>query len=45
MPVIEPRYADPRVLRQPLECGVKVIAAHCGTKSGLFDPEYFFVLL
>jgi predicted TIM-barrel fold metal-dependent hydrolase len=45
VPVIEPRYADPRVLRQPLECGVKVIAAHCGTKSGLFDPEYFFVLL
>jgi hypothetical protein len=27
----------------PLECGVTVIAAHCGTKSGLFDPEYFHV--
>ena len=44
VPVIEPKYADPRVLRLPLECGVKVIAAHCATKSGAFDPEYFFVL-
>lgn len=44
VPVIEPKYADPRILRLPLECGVKVIAAHCATKSGLFDPEYFFVL-
>jgi len=45
VPVIEPKYADPRVLRRPLECGVKVIAAHCATKSGLFDPEYFHVLV
>ena len=30
-------------LELPLQCGVKVIAAHCGTKSGLFDPEYFHV--
>ena len=44
VPVIEPRYSDPRTLRLPLECGVKVIAAHCATKSGLGDPEYFFVL-
>ncbi len=44
VPVIEPKYADPRVLRLPLECGVKVIAAHCATKSGLFDPEYFHAL-
>jgi len=33
------------VLRLPLECGVTVIAAHCATKSGLADPEYFFKLL
>jgi predicted TIM-barrel fold metal-dependent hydrolase len=43
MPVMQPNYADPRVLALPLECGVNVIAAHCGTKSGLFDPEYFHI--
>src|SRR5207237_10261550 len=43
LPVVRPEYADPRVLALPLECGVTVIAAHCGTKSGLFDPEYFHV--
>lgn len=34
-------YSDPRTLTLPLECGVTVIAAHCATKSGLVDPEYF----
>jgi predicted TIM-barrel fold metal-dependent hydrolase len=43
LPVIRPEYSDPRILKLPLECGVKVIAAHSGTKSGLTDPEYFFV--
>jgi len=43
VPVIRKEFADPRILRRPLECGVTVVAAHCGTKSGLFDPEYFFV--
>src|SRR5205807_6597053 len=43
MPVVQPDYADPRLLTLPLECGVNVIAAHCGTKSGLTDPEYFHV--
>jgi predicted TIM-barrel fold metal-dependent hydrolase len=43
LPVVRPEYADPRVLALPLECGVTVIAAHCGTKSGLSDPEYFHV--
>jgi uncharacterized protein len=43
VPVIQRDFADPRILRRPLECGVTVIAAHCGTKSGLFDPEYFDV--
>lgn len=45
VPVVNARFADPSVLRLPLECGVTVIAAHCATKSGLTDPEYFFTLL
>src|SRR5437588_4680512 len=43
VPVVRADFADPRSLTLPLECGVTVIAAHCGTKSGLFDPEYFHV--
>ncbi len=43
VPVVRPEFADPRILTLPLECGVTVIAAHCGTKSGLLDPEYFHV--
>ena len=43
VPVICAAYADPRTLTLPLECGVTVIAAHCATKSGLTDPEYFHV--
>lgn len=43
VPVVRKELSDPRTLRLPLECGVKVIAAHCGTKSGLFDPQYFQV--
>jgi hypothetical protein len=39
--VINKKYSDPRILRLPLECGVTVIAAHCATKSGLTDPDYF----
>jgi uncharacterized protein len=41
LPVVRPEFADPRILQLPLECGVTVIAAHSGTKSGLFDPDYF----
>src|SRR5262249_10558307 len=41
LPIVRREYSDPRLLRLPLECGVKVIAAHCATKSGLTDPEYF----
>ena len=41
--VIRREFADPRVLRLPLECGVTVIAGHCATKSGLFDPDYFSI--
>ena len=43
--VVRKELADPRTLRLPLECGVTVIAAHCATKSGLFDPEYFHVFV
>ncbi len=41
LPVVRPEFADPRRLTLPLECGVTVIAAHCATKSALFDPQYF----
>ncbi len=41
VPVVRAEFADPRVLTLPLECGVTVIAAHCGTKSGLLDRDYF----
>ncbi len=43
LPIVRPEFSDPRILTLPLECGVTVIAAHCATKSGLFDPEYFQV--
>ena len=38
---VKPQLADPKLLRLPLECGVTVIAAHCATKSGPRDPDYF----
>lgn len=41
VPVINAAFADPKLLRFPLECGVTVIAAHCGTSSGPFDKDYF----
>ena len=41
VPVVRKEYADPRTLQRPLEIGVTVIAAHCATKSGMTDPEYF----
>ena len=43
LPIVRREYSDPRILTLPLECGVTVIAAHCATKSGLTDPEYFYV--
>ncbi len=43
LPILRPDYSNPEILRLPLECGVTVIAAHCATKSGLTDPEYFEV--
>lgn len=41
LPVINAAFADPKRLRLPLECGVTVIAAHCATRSGIFDRDYF----
>ncbi|HEX4632144.1 MAG TPA: amidohydrolase family protein [Chthoniobacterales bacterium] len=41
VPVVNAAFADPKLLRFPLECGVTVIAAHCGTRSGAFDHDYF----
>jgi len=41
VPIVNPAFADPKLLRSPLECGVTVIAAHCATKSGAFDPDHF----
>ncbi|KAB2659773.1 MAG: amidohydrolase family protein [Verrucomicrobia bacterium] len=41
LPVVDASLANPRHLERPLEVGVTVIAAHCGTKSALFDPQWF----
>ena len=38
-----PDLRDPRILEWPLQCGVTVIAAHCGTKSAPFETQYFDV--
>ena len=43
VPVIRKEYSNPQILEWPLQCGVTVIAAHSGTKSGLFDPDYFSI--
>ena len=45
MPVVSKKLEDPRTLTLPLECGVTVIAAHCGTKSGWSDVDYFPVFV
>lgn len=41
VPVINRAYQDPRILRRPLELGVKVIAAHSSGNSHFFDQNYF----
>jgi len=41
VPIVNAALADPNLLRLPLECGVTIIAAHCATKSGPADPDYF----
>jgi len=45
VPVVRKELSDPRILELPLQCGVTVIAAHCGTKSGASDPDYFPVFM
>ena len=45
VPVVRKELSNPQTLRLPLECGVTVVAAHCATKSGLFDPEYFHLFV
>jgi predicted TIM-barrel fold metal-dependent hydrolase len=40
LPVIAPQTADPMLLVPALKRGVTVIAAHCGTRSLLWDPDY-----
>ena len=44
MPEINPAYANPEILRLPLECGVTTIAAHAGSNS-LLDPNFIPVFL
>ena len=45
VPVINRAYQDPRVLRRPLELGVKVIAAHSSGNSHFFDQNHFGELI
>ena len=45
VPVINRAYQDPRILRRPLELGVKVIAAHASGNSHFFDQNYFGELI
>jgi predicted TIM-barrel fold metal-dependent hydrolase len=45
MPVLRRDLCDPHILERPLECGVTVIAAHCGTKSAPFERQYFDVFV
>lgn len=41
LPVVNAELANPRRLTLPLEIGVTVVAAHCATKSALFDAQWF----
>ncbi|HYG76569.1 MAG TPA: amidohydrolase family protein [Planctomycetota bacterium] len=38
--ILRAELGDPALLRPALDRGVKVIVAHCGTKSGLFDTNW-----
>jgi uncharacterized protein len=40
LPVLDKTVGDPALLKPAVERGVTIIAAHCGTRSGLFDPDY-----
>ena len=41
LPVINPDFANPRRLELALQVGVTVVAAHCATKSALWDANWF----
>jgi uncharacterized protein len=41
LPINRPDLRTPSCLLLPLECGVNVIAAHCGTRAMPWDPDYF----
>jgi predicted TIM-barrel fold metal-dependent hydrolase len=45
LPVVRRELSDPRTLERPLQCGVTVIAAHCGTSCGWLDQDYFPVFV
>jgi uncharacterized protein len=40
LPRLDESMADPMLLVPALQCGVTVIAAHCGTKSWWREPDY-----
>lgn len=40
LPNINPNVASPQLLSEAIRRGVKVIAAHCGTRSALFETDY-----
>ena len=40
LPVFDANYADPEILRTPLEAGVVCIAAHGAGRSAFIDPDY-----
>ena len=44
VPVVRREFQDPRYLKEPLDCGVTVIAAHVATSSGVGDVNYLPVL-
>ena len=43
--VLDHRLSDPGLLQLPLERGVTVVCAHCATKSGFVDKDYFGVFI
>ena len=40
LPSLDKTVGDPALLEPALKRGVTVIAAHCGTRSGMADPDY-----
>jgi predicted TIM-barrel fold metal-dependent hydrolase len=40
LPNVNPNVASPALLEEAVRRGVKIIAAHCGTRSVLFETDY-----